>query len=106
MGIPLTGGADDPALQSLAQRAAAGDKQARLNLGIRYEEGRGVPVDLTRAESLYRSAASDDPQQNWVYTPPVGAGTSGRVIAVDRPAAKPGLLEAQQRLQQLEKRRR
>ncbi len=106
MGVPLTEGPGDPELRYLAERAAAGDKQAQLNLGIRYEEGRGVPVDLARAESLYRLAASDDPKQNWVYTPPVGNGTSGRVVAVDRAAAKLGLLEARQRLQQLEKRRR
>ena len=106
MGIPLAEGVGDPALRSLAQRASAGDKQAQLDLGIRYEEGRGVPADLARAESLYRLAASDDLRQKWIYTPPVGNGTSGRVIAVDRSAANPGLLEAQHRLQQLEKRRR
>lgn len=106
MGIPLTESAGDPALQSLAQRAAAGDKQAQLNLGIRFEEGRGVPADLAHAESLYRLAASDDPPQNWIYAPPAGNGATGRVIAVDRPTASPGLAEAQQRLQKLQKRRR
>jgi len=106
MGIPLAESAGDPVLRTLAQRAAAGDKRAQLDLGIRYEEGRGVPANLARAESLYRLAASDEPRKKWIYTPPVGNGTSGRVIAVDRPVPGPGLFEAQQRLQQLEGRRR
>jgi TPR repeat protein len=52
-GIPLAAGAADAELQSLARRAQAGDKQARLELGVRYEEGRGVVRDLERAERLY-----------------------------------------------------
>lgn len=36
MGISLKDGAGDPALRSLAQRAAAGDKRAQLDLGIRF----------------------------------------------------------------------
>jgi TPR repeat protein len=51
-GISLKPGAADPELQSLARRAQGGDKHAQLELGIRYEEGRGVPANLDRASYL------------------------------------------------------
>lgn len=102
MGIPLTEGAGDPALRSLAERASVGDKQAQLNLGIRYEEGLGVKRDLAMAKRLYRLAASDSGGTVWVYTPPVGNGTRGRVLPVDRGAKVQGLKEAQSRLAGLE----
>jgi hypothetical protein len=47
-GIPLVSGAASVELQDLARRAQAGDKHAQLELGIRFEEGRGVPVDRKR----------------------------------------------------------
>ena len=37
--------------------ALAGDADAQFNLGQAYKLGRGVPVDLTQAESWYRRAA-------------------------------------------------
>jgi hypothetical protein len=54
-GIPLAAGAADPELQALARRAQAGDGQAQLELGIRYEQGRGVPAQPALARSLYLS---------------------------------------------------
>ncbi|HWT14049.1 MAG TPA: hypothetical protein VN231_14945 [Allosphingosinicella sp.] len=53
-GISFAAGAADPELQSIARRAAGGDKQAQLDLGIRYEEGRGVERDPAMARRLYR----------------------------------------------------
>lgn len=103
MGIPLTG-AVDPALRSLAARASAGDKQAQLELGIAFEEGRGVPFNSGRAEKLYRLAASDSGGKSWVYSPPVGDGSIGRVIPVDLGTPQTGLLEAKQRLALLQSR--
>jgi hypothetical protein len=97
-GIPVATGAADPTLQLLAHRARAGDKQAQLDLGIAFEEGRGVPVDVKRAIKLYRMAASDSGGTMWVYSPPVGNGTKGRVMPVDRGPRISGLAEAKARL--------
>lgn len=98
-GIPLAEGAADPALQGLAHRARAGDKQAQLELGIRYEEGRGVPADRLRAAQLYRQAASaGDGGTLHIYSPPVGEHGSGEVIAVDRGFSQPASSEAAARL--------
>ncbi len=104
-GIPLAAGAADPELQSLAQRARAGDKQAQLELGIRYEEGRGVPVDLARARRLYRLAARDSGGTIWVYSPPVGENGRGQVIPLNTGVPQSGLREALLRLDRIEGRR-
>jgi hypothetical protein len=72
-GIDLTPGAADPQIQSLASRAKAGSKHAQLELGIRYEEGDGVPVDLEQARKLYEQAASDTQLQQTIYVPDGGA---------------------------------
>lgn len=102
MGVPLASGAAPAELQRLAQRAQAGDKRAQLELGIRYEEGRGVSANYACAEKLYRLAASDVSPARWVYVPPSGNGTTGRVISVNRKTPSPGLLDAAKRLQGLE----
>lgn len=104
-GIPLAAGAADAELQHLARRAQAGDKHAQLELGIRYEEGEGVPVDLARAERLYRRAAKTGAASTYVYVPPVGPSGSGRVLPVRNPEAGIGLAEARIRLQALEARK-
>ena len=100
-GIPFAAGAADPELQWLAQRAQAGDKQAQLELGIRYEEGRGVPVDLARARRLYRLAAADSGGTMYVYSPPVGRHGRGGVIPIRSGPPQPGLVEARERLERL-----
>ena len=102
MGVSLKPGGADPAVQALAARASAGDKQAQLDLGIRFEEGAGVARDLTAAKKLYRQAASDSGGTIWVYTPPVGNGTSGRVVPVQSGPKQYGISEAQRRLKTLE----
>jgi hypothetical protein len=104
-GVPLTAGAADAELQALAMRAQAGDKQAQLELGIRYEEGRGVPADPRRAARLYRLAASDSGGTVHVYTPPVSPQSQGRVLPVQTGARQPGLEAARERLANLERRR-
>ncbi len=86
-------------IQSLARRAQTGDKYAQLELGIRYEEGNGVERNLKRAKKLYAAAASDSGGKVWVYSPPVGNGTSGRVIPVDAGPKQYGLAEAKRRLE-------
>lgn len=58
-GIPAKAGAADPQLQALARDALRGqDKQAQLALGIRYEYGRGVPINWKLAAQLYLAAAT------------------------------------------------
>jgi hypothetical protein len=86
----------------LAARASTGDKQAQLDLGIRFEEGAGVAQDFAAAKKLYRQAASDSGGTIWIYTPPVGNGTSGRVVPVQSGTKQYGLAEAQRRLKTLE----
>jgi hypothetical protein len=101
MGIPLdapVASGRDMVLRNLAARAKAGDKQAQLELGIAFEEGRGVPQDLGKAEKLYRLAASDSGGTMWVYSPPVRNGGNGRVISMDRGPVESGLAEASRRL--------
>ncbi|MBP8672245.1 MAG: SEL1-like repeat protein [Sphingobium sp.] len=101
MGISLTPGASDAELQSLASRARAGDKHAQLELGSRFEEGRGVPVDRGRAKALYRQAASDSGGTMWIYMPSPGNGAKGRVVPMDRGPKRPGLDEAKKQLKTL-----
>jgi hypothetical protein len=104
MGVPLAAGAAEPELQALARRAHAGDKNAQLELGIRYEEGRGVPSNPERAERLYRMAASQSGGATYVYSPPVGT-RPGQVVEASRETARAGLVEAERRLAQLLDRR-
>jgi TPR repeat protein len=87
----------DPAA-ALECRAAAGDRQAQLDLAIRYEEGAGVPPSLKRAVRLYRSAAAPSGGTIYVYSPPVGGEKAGRVLPLNAGPGVPGLAEAQFRL--------
>ena len=103
-GIPLAAGAGDPELQQLAARARAGDKHAQFDLGMRFEEGRGVTVDLGRAARLYRLAANSSGGPLWVYLPAVG-GSPGTVIPADLGPRRRGLAEAALRLQALNRAR-
>lgn len=102
MGITLVSGAADPPLQSLAHRARAGDKRAQLELGVRFENGVGVPRDFVRARSLYRAAAQEGAGPMWIYSAPAGKGQVGRVIQISPRFPQPGLPEAAKRLQALE----
>jgi hypothetical protein len=71
-----------------------GDKQAQFALGQIYESGAGVPINLKRARSFYASAASATPSTIYVYSPPVGNESYGRVIPMTSGIAAPGLAEA------------
>lgn len=88
----------DMPLPQLASAAQGGNKEAQLELGIRFEEGRGVARDLGKAKKLYAKAASDSGGPIWVYSPAVGNGTKGRVIAVNTGPKRSGLVEAKKRL--------
>ncbi len=99
-GIPFAPGAADPELQHLARRAHAGDKRAQLELGIRYEEGRGVDRNVSQARKLYLSAAMDRSGVVQVYSPSVGKGR-GRLVPVRLGRKQAGLAEARVRLERL-----
>ena len=96
-------GSGQSEIQSLARRAQAGDKQAQLELGIRFEEGRGVSQDLERARKLYTKAATSSGGLKWIYSPPVGNGTKGRIIPLDTGLVSAGLAEAAVRLENLDR---
>lgn len=58
-GVEAWGRGDfDAAVREWIEPAAKGDPDARFNLGQAYRLGRGVPVDLARAETLYAQAAA------------------------------------------------
>ncbi|MBB4642634.1 SEL1-like repeat protein [Rhizorhapis suberifaciens] len=101
MGISMIPGAADRQVQALAVRAQAGDKQAQLDLGIRFEEGKGVPQDTARAVKLYQQAASDSGGRMWVYAPSPGNGAPARAIPIDRGPRQKGLEEAKRRANEL-----
>jgi TPR repeat protein len=106
MGIPLSQPAvtaEEAELQDLARHAQMGDKQAQLELGTRYEEGRGVPVDFRRALTLYALAAADSGGTLWLYSPPVGS-RQGQVVPVNAGPQLAGLPIARQRLNDLQNR--
>ena len=102
MGIALTSGSADPELKQLAQLARLGDKRAQLQLGIAFEEGRGMPVDIGRARRLYQQAASGSGGTVWVYVPSTVKGQHGRVTPVASGPKVSGLAQAKARLEALE----
>jgi TPR repeat protein len=79
MGVSLKPGRADPAVQALAARASSGDKQAQLDLGIRFFQGQGMASDERRACNLFRLSASDSGGALWIYTPSPGGGAPARV---------------------------
>lgn len=67
----------DADLRALSKRAAAGDKRAQYEMGVRFEEGEGLPWDLGRAERIYRLAASPVGASQIYF--PSASGKSGQV---------------------------
>lgn len=62
----------------LVRNAQSGDKVAQLELGKRFEAGRGVPKDVDRAAKLYAAAASphDRASIRTFYSPSGGVSTT------------------------------
>ncbi len=104
MGISLQPGGADSALQSLAERARSGDKRAQLELGIVFEEGKGLEPNRANALHLYELAARDTPSTRWIYVPSPGGGAPSRVIPIAKQSS-PGLAEAKLRLEHLQRTR-
>jgi TPR repeat protein len=98
MGIGFSPGAASPELQMLAQRAQTGDKRAQLDLGIAYEEGRQVAVDLNRARRLYALAAMTSGGTIYVYQSSAKKGGRGGVAPVNLGPVVKGLEAAKVRL--------
>jgi hypothetical protein len=97
MGISFAPGQATSGLQDLARRAQAGDKQAQLDLGIAYEEGRGVAVDLKRASALYVQAAATTGGKIYVYQSPTKKGGRGGVVPINLGPEVRGLVAAKGR---------
>jgi TPR repeat protein len=98
MGIGLAPGAAPTEIQSLARQAGAGDKRAQWQLGIAFEEGRGLPRSCTAARRLYRLAAAASGGASLAYLPAAGKGGRGMVVPSYSGPLVAGLAEAQQRL--------
>jgi hypothetical protein len=80
---------------------ARNDKQAIYELGLRYETGDGLSVDLKKARNLYRLAASDTPDTIYAYSPGFN-GMAGRVIPINTGRGGPGLDVARTALARVE----
>lgn len=100
-GVDLRPGGAAPELQSLAERARAGDKQAQLALGIRLEHGDGVARDVPGAMKLYRRAATKTGGKQIIHVPAGQAGGRAASVPFDQGPESPGLPEAALRLEQL-----
>lgn len=100
-GVSLVPGAADPELQALSRRAQHGDKFAQLELGTRFEEGRGVLKDIALARRLYAAAAAPARAVRHVYIPPVGK-QPGRMMSIPDGPPQGGLAEARCRLARIE----
>lgn len=86
-------------LEALRQRAEAGDANAQLTMGWRYDTGTGVPKDASEALGWYRQAAA---QGDATAQSNIGlAYHQGRGVAVDLVEAKRWyLLAAEQKFPQ------
>lgn len=91
-------------LSRLAGFAAMDNKPALLELGVRFEEGRGVPQDWKKAEQAYRLAAWTNTIHSGTQVAGV-AGQHGRVEPIFV-AGTPGLQDAEVRLAQLRARKK
>lgn len=85
-------------LYQLYDRAQIGDKQAQFELGVIFANGIGVEQDCEQARRLLSLAATDTGGTIWVYSPPVGNGTQGRVIPVNQGPKRYGLSTARELL--------
>ncbi len=76
----------------------SGDKRALLGLGNRFEEGRGVSVDIGGAMSLYRDAPADNGRVALVQIPASRDGGRSTTVPLNQGVGEPGLVAAKQRL--------
>ena len=96
-------------LVELARAAQSGNKQAQLELGIRFEEGIGVQADWDNALELYTLAARHTPatsgiRVNAATDQSAFAGEGGTLGRRELSRRIPGLQEARERRDALEAR--
>jgi hypothetical protein len=97
-GLDLASPALAPDIAALARAAHGSDKQAQLALGIRFENGDGVPRNSCQALMLYQQAATKAMSQTMVYVPGVPAiGTKPSVQRVTYGSRQQGLPEAREK---------
>jgi hypothetical protein len=72
---------------------------------MRFEAGDGVPVDLDRAERLYRAAAATSGDAQTVYYPGIRPKTTGKIVPSWFQPPRFGVQAAQVRLEALRRRR-
>lgn len=101
MGIPLLPGKAPADVQELARKAQSGDKHAQLDLGIRYEEAKGLARNIVKARQLYELAARPTKNVIFIYIPPVRKGDPGAVLPVGSEFKQQGLADAHARLSRL-----
>lgn len=87
------------ALQRLHSRAQSGDKSAQFELGEYFADGTLLAKDCKTARRLWRLAAMETGGTLWVYSPPVGNGTNGRTIPINRGPKVSGLVSAKEALE-------
>jgi len=97
MGVSLKPGGADPAVQALAVRASAGDKQAQYELGRWFEDSTDAN-GVKKAIALYRQAASDSGGSRLLLVPS-SSGLTTSVVGMGPKIA--GNEAALARLQQL-----
>ena len=92
-------------LVRLARLAQSGNKQAQLELGIRFEEGiGGVERNPSRALELYTLASRATPARYGMVVRQTEPGAGGGVSRGQRSPRIPGLPEARERRDALEAR--
>ncbi|WP_133495217.1 hypothetical protein [Stakelama pacifica] len=88
MGVPFDASQTSPEVAALARRSLTWDKQAQLDLGIAFEEGRGVESDLDKARTLYRLTASESGGPVLVHVSGIG-NERGQIVQVGMRRAFP-----------------
>lgn len=71
-----------PEVLELIKLARSGDKRAQLELGVRFEEGDGVPISLDQAIRFYRYAANDTGGIRPIFVP--GRGLAATIVSSGR----------------------
>jgi len=85
-------------LHSLYDRAMVGDKHPQYALGLLLGSGAAGAPDCAAAREFLAIAARDEGGTPWVYSPPVGNGTQGRVITIDQGPRRAGHPQAKRLL--------
>ncbi|WP_375291537.1 hypothetical protein [Qipengyuania sp.] len=100
-GLDLRPGAAPADIQQLARVTQSGSKQAQLDLGIRLQEGRGIPVDHGKAARPFARVATDSAENRMLFVPAAGSLRS-TILPIRQGTKITRSAEARARLQTLE----